>query len=79
MADGIILERAGVPAVVVCTDAFRGAAEAMAQFQGVPGYRYIAVPHPVEPLSEVELMELSAQFIEEVIGLLLTSPLADEG
>ncbi len=48
----------------------------MAQFQGVPGYRYVAVPHPVEPLSEVQLMELSAQFIEEVIELLSTWPIA---
>lgn len=73
MADGIILEEAGVPAVVVCTDAFRGAADAMAQFRGFPGYRYIAVPHPVEALSEAELVGLSAQFVDQVIELFLTS------
>ena len=77
MADGIILERAGVPTAVVGTDAFRGATEAMAQFQGAPGYRYVAVTHPVESLTEVQLMELSARFIEEVIELLLARPVAE--
>ena len=75
MADGIILEEAGVPAVVVCTDAFVGSAEAMAQMRGFPGFPYVAVPHPTADLTEVELMEISSSYIDEVIEILLTSTL----
>ncbi len=73
MADGIILEEVGVPTAVVCTDAFVGSAEAMARMRGFPGFPYVAVPHPTADLTEVELMEISSSFIDEVIGILLTS------
>ncbi len=69
MADGIILEEAGVPAAVVCTDAFVGSAEAMAQMRGFPGFPYVAVPHPTADLTEVEGRERSSQCINDVIEM----------
>jgi hypothetical protein len=41
LADGIVLERAGIPAVSLCTDAFRITAEAMASSLGFPGYQQL--------------------------------------
>ena len=46
VADGLALEAAGVPAVVVCTDAFGVTADAMAALQGSPGYHYVRIPAP---------------------------------
>jgi hypothetical protein len=50
VADGIVLERAGVPAVSICSDAFRLSAEAMADSRGFPGFEYVTVGHPVASL-----------------------------
>lgn len=50
MADTILLERRGVPSAAICTEALRASANAMAAIQGVPGYRYAIVPHPVSSL-----------------------------
>jgi hypothetical protein len=61
LADGILLERAGVPAVVLCTDAFLAPAEAMARAYGFPGFSFVALPHPVAGLT-------AAQVRERVIG-----------
>lgn len=77
MVDGIILDRAGIPTAVLCTDAFSGIADATAAMQGLPGYKYVAVSHPVEGRSESELMELSSQFIDEVIEILFGDPTED--
>ena len=32
---------------MICSDAFKTTAEAMAEVQGAPGYRYLTTPHPV--------------------------------
>ena len=64
------MAKAGIPAAVFCTDAFSGIAEATAEMEGIPDFRYVAVPHPVAELSEAELMDLSSRFIDEVIEIL---------
>lgn len=51
MADVIQLEKRGVPSAAICTEALRASADAMAAIQGMPGYRYAVVPHPVSSLS----------------------------
>jgi hypothetical protein len=51
VADGILLEQAGVPAIVVCTDAFTASASAMARVRGVPDYKYLTVSHPMANLT----------------------------
>ena len=67
MADGILLERQGVPAVSICTDAFRITAEAMARTYGFPGFAYVSIPHPVASLSA----EGIRQRVEEMLPRLL--------
>jgi hypothetical protein len=68
VADGLALEAAGIPAVVVCTDAFRVTADAMAALQGSPGYHYVQTQHPVAPLGAEELRERAASALPEIVA-----------
>ncbi len=61
-----MLERAGIPAVSICTDAFAASARAMARVLGFPGFEYVAVPHPVASRSEEEEEEI-AQMVRAAI------------
>jgi hypothetical protein len=70
LADGIVLERAGIPAVSLCTDAFRITAEAMANQMGFPGYQYVAVPHPIASRTEKEIDEMARDALPDVIKVL---------
>jgi len=49
--DAITFERRGVPAGVVITEPFIGAARAMASFDGAPAFRWATMPHPTAELS----------------------------
>jgi hypothetical protein len=70
LAEGIVLERAGIPAVSLCTDAFRITAEAMANQLGFPGYQYVALPHPIASRTEKEIDEIARDALPEVIRVL---------
>jgi hypothetical protein len=70
LADGIVLERAGIPAVSLCTDAFRITAEAMANQLGFPGYQYVTVPHPVASRTEKEIDEMARDALPEILRVL---------
>jgi len=76
VADGIILERAGIPAVVVCTDAFTASADAMARVRGVPGYRYLTVPHPMANLSPEGVRDKAAAAVPEIVAMLTSGAMA---
>ena len=70
MADGILLERAGVPAVSICTDSFIPAAEAMAKVYGFPGYRYVTMPHPLASLDDTQLEQRARDLVPDVLRIL---------
>src|SRR5262245_29701969 len=55
VADGILLERAGTPAVSIISDAFGLSGGAMAALQGFPGFEFLAVRHPVASLDAEQL------------------------
>jgi hypothetical protein len=65
-----VLERAGIPAVSLCTDAFRITAEAMANQLGFPGYQYVALPHPIASRTEKEIDELARDALPEIVRVL---------
>jgi hypothetical protein len=64
LADGIVLERAGVPAVSICTDAFVVPARAMAGVYGVPEFEFVTIPHPIASLGPDEI----AASVREAVG-----------
>jgi hypothetical protein len=70
LADGIVLERAGIPAVSICTDAFKITAAAMAMSLGFPGYEYVTVPHPIASRTGQELVEMARAVVPEVLRIL---------
>jgi hypothetical protein len=72
VADGLALEAAGVPAVVICSDAFTVSADAMARLQGSPGYGYITTAHPVAPLDADGVRERARLALPEIVRTLTT-------
>ncbi|TNC23591.1 UGSC family (seleno)protein [Amycolatopsis alkalitolerans] len=72
VADGLELEAAGVPAVVICSEAFVATADAMADLKGAKGYGYTRTPHPVAPLDLDEVRERARRILPDLVGILTT-------
>jgi hypothetical protein len=70
VTDGIMLESRGVPAAVICSDAFGASADAIASLRGVPGYRYLTTRHPVAVLTPDEVRDRARQLLSGVVSLL---------
>lgn len=70
MLDGILLERRGIPAAVLCTDLFVPNGEAIAEAHGAPGYPFALVPHPLASASPAELARKAKEVLPEVLRLL---------
>jgi hypothetical protein len=74
VADGVALESRGLPAAVICSDAFRGSADAIAALRGAPGYRYAVTPHPVAVLTPGQVRERAAAVLPDLVDLLVARP-----
>ena len=70
MLDAITLEKAGIPSVPIITDVFDAAANEMSRLWGVPGFRYVTMPHPLANLSAIEVEQRADALAEKVIALL---------
>jgi hypothetical protein len=71
VTDGVLLEGRGIPAAVICSDAFRGSADAMAGLRGAPGYRYATTPHPVAVLTPGQVRDRAEAVLPDVAALLV--------
>jgi hypothetical protein len=67
-ADGIAFEREGVPAAVICSDAFEVTARAMAEVHGDKDFAFLLTPHPVAILDPAQVAERAATLVAEVAG-----------
>lgn len=70
VADGVAFEGRGVPAAIICSDAFTASTDAMARLRGVPGYRYVTTPHPVAVLTPEEVRDRAERALPDVVALL---------
>jgi hypothetical protein len=70
LADGILLERAGLAAVSICTDPFALTARAMAKAYGFPGFEYVSIPHPVASLSEEQVKVRVRDMMPDLLRIL---------
>lgn len=70
MADGILLERQGIPAVSICTEAFTIPADAMARTYGFPGFQYLLVPHPVASLDAEGIRQRVEDMLPRILEIL---------
>lgn len=71
--DAVRLERRGVPTVAVGTEPFIDEALEQARVLGMPDYRMVWVPHPVQLLDRAEVERLADAVLEEVVAR-LTGP-----
>ena len=55
---------------MICSDAFKATADAMADVQGAPGYVYVTTPHPVAGLTQAQVRERAEAVAGEVVSLL---------
>jgi hypothetical protein len=74
VADVIMMEQRGIPAASICTDALRASADAMAAIQGMPGYRYAVVTHPVSSLNAEEIGQRADLAVPQVLEILRGRP-----
>jgi len=51
----------------------------MAQTQGMPGYPYAVIPHPISSLSPQEVRQRAEQVLPELLRLLGVEDAAEEG
>ena len=66
----MILEKAGIPAVPVVTDAFEFTTREMAQLWGVPDFCFVMMPHPLASLTPEAIDARAEALIGEVLRLL---------
>jgi hypothetical protein len=68
--DGILIEKAGIPAISIVTDAFVETGQVMASNWGVPEYRFVSISHPIANLSDAELEQRANGILDDVVKLL---------
>lgn len=72
MLDAVILEKAGVPAIPIVTDAFDTTAREMTELWGVPEFRFVMMPHPLGSLTSAAIRERAHALLDPVLALLRT-------
>jgi hypothetical protein len=70
LLDAVMLEKAGIPAVPVLTDAFDSTAKEMAELWGVPDFRFVMMPHPLASLTPVDIAARADVLVGKVLSLL---------
>lgn len=71
IGDGIALEKAGVPAAAVCTEAFKRSSDATASVHGAPGYDYVVIAHPMAGLEADQIRERVQGAAKEIVSVLM--------
>ena len=64
------LERLGIATAAVATEPFLDEALEQARLLGMPDYRMVFVPHPVQLLDLAELHELADAVFDEIVARL---------
>jgi hypothetical protein len=73
VADGIALERVGIPTAVICTDAFIAPSKAMAGLKGAPEYPFVLTPHPIANLADEAILARGRELAGQVEARLVRS------
>jgi hypothetical protein len=68
------LERLGIATAAVATEPFVDEALEQARLLGMPDYRMVYVPHPVQLLSADELRSHADRAFEDIVARLTASP-----
>jgi hypothetical protein len=65
--DTIELEKRGIPATVVITQAFTNACVFQFRGKGMEGHPYIELPHPISNLKPEEMRALALQYVDHAV------------
>jgi len=68
--DALMFEERGIPGISVVTEPFRQTGAAMAATWGLPGFRFLDIPHPIAILDDKDLDERVARLAPLVMELL---------
>jgi hypothetical protein len=68
--DAVLIEKAGIPGIAVVTDPFNSTAREMAGLWGVPGFRFVMMPHPLASLTAPEVDRRAQELVDKVLELL---------
>jgi hypothetical protein len=70
VADGVAFERRGIPAAVICSEAFVVTANAMAELRDAKGYHFATTAHPVAVLTPDQVRKRAEEVLQEVVAIL---------
>jgi hypothetical protein len=68
--DAIEAERLGIPAVAVITDRFVRSAQLVGELNGLPGYPFAVIGHPVANDNDAALRLKAEAAVREIVHLL---------
>lgn len=69
MHDGIHVEKAGIPAVTICTDIFTETSKGMAEMWGASDFPLIFTPHPIAHLTREQLRMRAEEMLPQLVGI----------
>jgi len=69
--DAIEAERLGIPAVAIITDRFIRSAEVVGELNGLPGYPFAVIEHPVANNDDAVLREKAQIAVKRIVSLLM--------
>ena len=69
--DAVRLERLGIPTAAIGTEPFVDEALEQARVLGMPAYRMVLLPHPVQLLTTPELHALADAALPEIVARLV--------
>ena len=78
MHDGIHVEKAGIPAVTICTDIFTETSKAMADMWGAPEYPIVFTSHPINQLTREQLRGRAEEMLEMIVTILTSGETASQ-
>ena len=70
MHDSIEAERLGIPAVAIITDRFERSAHIVAELNGLPGYPFALIAHPVSNDDDSALRSKAEIAVKQIVPLL---------
>jgi len=73
------MEKGGIPSVVLVTQAFAGVATIVARGMKYDGLHVHRLPHPLNPLSDEKMREITRQNLDAIVAHLLDAAPAPAG
>jgi hypothetical protein len=70
VADALILEKRGIPSVMICAQGFTASASAMARREGFKEYEYIVISQPFSSLSREQVRQRATEVLPQVLSIL---------